>query len=649
MPRDPTHARRTLLGTACAMALGGTLHVAPDGDDGGPGSAARPLATIAAAVTRAAPGAEIVVHAGTYRVAEPIVIDGTLPGLVVRAEGVVRLHGGFDVPGEAWGAVDADLAGRLPPEARQSARQVDLAGLGIDRIAPLQPRGFGREGSLAPVELFVGGAAQTLARWPDEGFVTTGEVVEDGAGGARPTFAFDDPRAARWLAEDDVWAYGYWCWDWADESLPVASIAAGRVQLGEPHRYPVKAGRPFWIENVLAELDRPGEYWIDRAGLRLVAWLPSDAPARLSLSDRPLLRLDGAERVAIEGLTFETARAWAVELSRAREGVVERCLFRDLGLGGVRVDGGEGCTVRSSRFVDLGEGGITLAGGDRATLAPAGHVVEDCVFERYSRRARTYRPGVKVAGVGMTVRRSTFRDAPHCAILFSGNDHRFEGNHVARVLASTGDGGAVYGGRDWTARGTVIRGNLFEGLHGEHKYENGVYLDDQLSGTTVEGNVFVDCWWGMLVGGGRDNVVRGNLFFDCHLAVHGDARGLGWAARMRGTLEERLEAVPYASPVWRERYPELARLLGEEPMAPRGNVVEGNLLVRSGTIDDDLAPAFREGARIEGNAVGGPDLRPVVREGRVALEGGGLERLPADLASRLSGRFGPTTPVPEDG
>jgi hypothetical protein len=60
------------LATALAATLGGgwawaaELHVAPGGDDRGPGTAARPLATLQAAVEAARPGEVITVHAGAY-------------------------------------------------------------------------------------------------------------------------------------------------------------------------------------------------------------------------------------------------------------------------------------------------------------------------------------------------------------------------------------------------------------------------------------------------------------------------------------------------------------------------------------------------------------------------------------------------------
>jgi hypothetical protein len=203
--------------------------------------------------------------------------------------------------------------------------------------------------------------------------------------------------------------------------------------------------------------------------------------------------------------------------------------------------------------------------------------------------------------VGSRVEHCEIADAPHAAILFGGNDHVIEANDIHDVLKRTGDGGAVYCGRDWTIRGTVIRRNHFHDLVGIAKWESAVYVDDQASGIVIRENRFTDCHWGMLMGGGRDLRIEGNVFVDCGLALHFDARGLGWAARLRSTLEERLEAVPYRDAPWRDRFPELLTLLEDEPMVPKGNVVRGNLLVRSGRIDQDMASEVKTHGILEGN------------------------------------------------
>lgn len=622
-----------------------TVYVSPNGSDRSPGTSDRPVATLERAVQLSQPGGTVVVKQGEYRITRPITVGRDKNGLHIKAHGGAVLRGGVNVPRSLWRRADSEVRRRLPSAAKDKAYQVDLDAVGVSKVDALLPRGFNHAGKMAPVELFIGDEAQTLARWPNTGYVRTGRVKDGGAvpregdsSGRMPTFAADR-RVSRWDL-DEVWVYGYFRWDWADESIPVESYEGGSLTLKAPHHYGVIEDRPYYFENVLEELDSPGEYYIDRGRNVLVFWPSGDGPARLSLTDQPMLRVIDATGVTIEGLRFETTRAVPVEIAGGSGVDVRDCVFRNIGLHGVKIGSGTRHRVEACRFEDLGEGAVQLYGGDRATLAPAGHTVQDCVFARFMRRSRTYRPAVLVNGVGMVVRANSFTDAPHSAIIFSGNDHIIEDNYFANLLTETGDGGAVYGGRDWSARGTVIRRNLFHKMRGVKLYENGVYLDDQLSGTTVTMNAFVDCRLGLMVGGGRDNTVSENFFYDCDKAMHLDARGLGWASDGFAGLKSSLEKVPYRSAAWTRKYPGIERILEDEPMAPKGNTVSGNVLLNSGKDTDSLEAPFRTKSLIGENtsASGSWDVRV---KGRTLIIGpSALARLPEPMRA-LARTYGP--------
>lgn len=336
-------------------------------------------------------------------------------------------------------------------------------------------------------------------------------------------------------------------------------------------------------------------------GDRLVFWPSGEGPTEITRLQSPLITIDHTSNVAIEGLAFEQSRGRALEFRGSHDVAISRCTFRNQGLNAVTATRCLRLAFDDCRVEDTGEGGFFLDCGDRATLTPSQVVVRNCLFRRFMRRARTYRPAIRLDGVGITVKNCDFRDAPHAAILFGGNDHVIERNRFVDLLSQTGDGGAVYGGRDWTARGTMIRENLFARIRGMRKWENAVYLDDQLSGITVERNVFVECHWAMLIGGGRENTVRNNLLLGCGLGFSTDARGLGWAPSTLGILKERLAAVPAVQEPWRSRYPDLAGILDDQPMAPMRNVLEGNVLVRSGSVTDRLDPTFKRLGTVRGN------------------------------------------------
>ncbi len=590
-----------------SRATGAEIVVSPSGSDQDPGTSARPVRTLGRALEIAVVGKDkrIVLRSGRYALARGLRLDRGYSGIAIRAKPGVVLTGGFRIAPSSIDTLDADLAARLPKLARTHAKQIRLGQYGLAARDFQRPRGFAVAGD-APCELIVGNQAQRLAQWPNDGMIPIARVIEGGdvpreevVKGKKPQFTIGTDRPATWGA-GDVWAYGYWKWDWADESIPVERIEGTTVSLMGPHHYGLAPGQPIRFENVLEELDQPGEY--ATAGDRLVFWPTSETePLELTRLSEPLISLVGAEGITLDGLTFENSRGRAVDVAGGLRVTIERCTFRNLGLNAVSGQGGKDLTLRGCTVEDTGEGGFFLDGGDRTTLAGSGFVVVDCSFRRFMRRARTYRPAVKLNGVGITIRRCEFREAPHSAIIFSGNDHLIERCRFVDLLSDTGDGGAVYGGRDWTARGTVIRENLFARIRGMRKWENAVYLDDQLSGITVERNVFIECHWAMLIGGGRENIVRDNLLLGCTLGFSTDDRGLGWAASSLDTMKQGLAAVPVTAEPWRTRFPDLVSILDDQPMAPLRNTLERNVLVRSGSMADRLNATFNRLGTVRDN------------------------------------------------
>jgi len=197
--------------------------------------------------------------------------------------------------------------------------------------------------------------------------------------------------------------------------------------------------------------------------------------------------------------------------------------------------------------------------------------------------------------VGLRAAHNLIHNAPHQAIAFSGNDHEIEFNEIYSVCLQSNDAGAIYAGRDWTQRGTIIRHNYLHHVSGyQDRGAKGVYLDDMYCGTEISGNVFHKVANAVHIGGGRDNVVENNIFVDCAQAVHVDARALAQArghadrwieeARTKGTLS----GIRYKEPPYAERWPSLVAILDEEPKAPKGNVIHHNIFF--GGAWDDVLP-----------------------------------------------------------
>ncbi|UCE48801.1 MAG: right-handed parallel beta-helix repeat-containing protein, partial [Phycisphaerales bacterium] len=471
---------------------------------------------------------------------------------------------------------------RLVPDARSKVIQADLKAAGLTDF------GQAKSGGL---ELFFNDKPMTLARWPNEGFVKIVGLVEPGTVNVRGTkgsrtgrFMYEGDRPKRWTEENDLWVHGYWFWDWSDERQKVESIDTEKhiISIVPPyHHYGYRVGQWFYGVNLLAELDMPGEWYLDRETGILYFWPPAPVEtgrAVVSAMDT-LVDLSGVSHVAIEGVIFEACRGTAVVMNNCTQSKIAGCVLRNLGDSAVRIGGGTNNAVMACDIYGTGSGGISLRGGERSSLTPGGHVAENNHIHHFGRWKRMYTPAIALSGVGNRAAHNLIHDSPHMAIGFSGNDHVIEFNEIHNVCLESNDAGAMYAGRDWTMRGTVIRHNYLRDITGfGARGCVGVYLDDMFCGTRIFGNVFYRVSRAAFIGGGRDCTVENNIFVDCKPALHIDARAMNWAGyHVDTTMTQRLKAMPYTSEPWRKRYPKLVNILQDEPAAPKGNLVARNI------------------------------------------------------------------------
>jgi hypothetical protein len=349
---------------------------------------------------------------------------------------------------------------RLPEEARDHVQVVNLRDHGVTDFGKLSPRGFGGSGQAA-LELFYNGDPMPLARWPNQGWMTI-ESLPDGQEGSRLGYAGDRP--ARWTNAEDPWLFGYWYHGWADQYLPVESVDSENrfLTLGERHNYGFRAQQRFYALNLLEELDRPGEWYLNRESGNLYFWPPSPlekAEAIVSVMQEPMVVLENVSHLNLEGLQFESTRDTGIVIRNGRDVTIADCNVLNVGADAIRVTGGRGHRIVGCDIANPGESGITLRGGDRQSLTPAKHEAVNNHIQHFSRWERTYHPALSLSGVGMRAAHNLIHHAPHMAIGFGGNNHLIEYNEIHHVLLETDDAGAMYIGRDWTERGHVIRYN----------------------------------------------------------------------------------------------------------------------------------------------------------------------------------------------
>ena len=629
-----------ILMAGCLLGVGADaaeIYVSTTGDDRNPGSKEKPLCTLEGARDRIRVvqskgtlpegGVTVFLRGGIYKRTDTFNLtmdDSGIAKAPIRyrsfKDETVRITGGVQFKVSQFAPVkDPKVLARLPSSARAKVRVLDLAAHGVKGSQPpgLSGHSMGnleqvtryKRGPIAS-EVFFDERPLTLARWPNKGFSTVGKVVRKGdttrcwaddyetRKDYVPTnrrnhppipFAFQvrDSRVSRWKTATDLMLLGYWYNNYSDQVVEVARVdpESRTIYSVQPSCYGIKSGQRFYAFNLMEEMDVPGEWYIDHKTNKLYIYPPRNDPnatVSITILGDPLFSLEDVSHVAFAGLTFSDTRGTGIEVKGGSHVAVEAC--RIFSMSGTALDiKGTAHRVANCEIAYCGAAGIRAEGGDVKSLTPAKHVIENNHIHHFARLQRTYQPGVGLRGVGIRVVHNEIAHAPHVAILFGGNDHLIEKNFIHNVVQESEDMGAIYAGRSWYSRGTVIRNNLFKDIRGFREkgshYVKGVYLDDGISGTRITGNIFLNVRQGVMVNGGRDNHIEHNLF------IHNDKmmRGTdlteaykGWAKASWESLNKGLRESPYQVPAWRGRYPGLDNILKENPQQPKGNAVMGN-------------------------------------------------------------------------
>ncbi|MHB8900367.1 MAG: right-handed parallel beta-helix repeat-containing protein, partial [Thermoguttaceae bacterium] len=544
---------------AAATAPAAELYVAPGGNDQWSGALPDPnavgtdgpLATLGRArdVARARRAAgepvQVLLRGGTYVLQEPFVLEpqdsGTAeaPALFAACPGEQPvLSGGRPItgwqkgPGQLW--------------------QVQLPDVKAGRWYFRQ--------------LFVDGRRRGPARSPNEGYLRIVQLVPGPPDPrskpvARDRFIFAPGDIQSWQRLGDVTLVLMHSWETSIHSIKSVDTQANVIQLAAPMREWWSIGyweprQRYYLENAFEFLDRPGEWYLDRATGVLSYWpLPGESMSKTRFVApvlTELVRLAGdpdagrfVRHVSLRGLSFQHSD-WvldpagnsstqaavnvpaAVTADGALDCALEDCEVAHVGTYGVWFRRGcKDCRVQRNRVHDLGAGGIRVGEAHRAEtdVAESSRILVDNnhIFDGGH---------VYAAGVGIWVAQSSHNQVSHNDIhdfFYSGisvgwnwgveenrtHHNLVELNHVHDLVHGVlSDAGLIY--CLGVSPGSVIRNNVFHDIwpYTQPALGWGIYLDARCGSYTVENNLVYNTLSGGLMfnNGGHAHTIRNNIF-----------------------------------------------------------------------------------------------------------------------------------------
>lgn len=527
---------------------------------------------------------------GLFRLKNPLVINQDYLGdgsysfkIIGQKDGSTRITGSIPVnnfkPAQIASGVASNAVGKI--------YVASLAELMPDFYPEFSDRRFGQKVTPIDIDVTYKKKIMPIARWPNNGYARL-LTKKDTVG----VFMVNGLDLSKYQFDQAIRVGGYWGNDWAAETLAVDVGSGNRLFYfkNAMPTYPLVDNQRIWIENAIADLDAPGEWSVDYKNKRIYFWPPSpltNGDVEISIAKSAFI-FNRLKNFTLENLSVDAFLGNGIELNDVDVATIKNITVSNVGNTGILLSGRRS-KILDSRVSNTGSSGISIQGGDRKTLTEGNLLIQNANIKNVGRFYRTYNPNVSISGVGNSLIGSVLSESPHSAVVFSGNNHLIKSNTIFNVVTETDDAGAIYTGRDWTSRGTIIERNHFYAIgdySGSSFGTKGVYLDDQASGITVRRNVFEGLGQSVFIGGGRDNNVIENLFLNSKAAILLDARGMTWQKNTSldptGIFQKHLYMFNVFNKPYSVQYPNLGTLLDDGVGIPKYNIFKSNVFCSSG-------------------------------------------------------------------
>ena len=528
------------------------IYVSPDGDDANDGEIDTPFKTIGAAKDAVKKikssggipdgGIKVYLRGGTYYEYEGYVFDESdsgsdgkvieytaYPGEKVTVSGQIPIETSwFEV------ASKSDSNKLVDKNAASKLLVADLKAHGINDYGEMTTRGyhFFNKGRYAAVELIVNSENQTIARYPNDSTIS---IPKDDVDTDNLAFTYSDERISKWKNAKDAYIVGATSINYENNAFPIEKIDTSKKKLyiSEGRMGTYYTNGWFYGENIMEEIDREGEYYIDRESGKLYYYAPDDFKSGgytvgLSTLTKPVFDFNGAHHIKISNLTLDGGRGYAILGTSAGckipsfteflkdqgfaedDAMFDRSTknqvyikehekytdaqifpghvwdgFNDDGVGinnisvtncnvfnfgsGGIIIKGNDIHIENNHIKNIGGVGLYLKGGDLETLEPSGNTILNNNIHRVGYWHKAYFPAIAMHGVAIHVAYNDIYDAPHCIFNYHGNDHIIEYNKIHDAVKECLDMDAIYTRNEYMPQ---WRGNI---IRNNYIYNLGIY------------------------------------------------------------------------------------------------------------------------------------------------------------------------------
>ena len=530
------------------------VYVSADGNDGsGDGSMSAPFATITAArnyvrtVDKSKYNLIIIrIGAGEYRISEPITlteVDSGTESCTIKyiGENNTRIIGGIMLTAKDFTKAEGGLTEYFPEAVRDKIVMVDLTGYGFE-AGTMKKLMEDPWYQLHTPFMSLNGTRQTIAEYPNDSWIHIDGAVthtEDGSTNGAvdwetvqtvyyPEEYFE--KVTSWSETVPVFTLARLRSIWCPDDSVIIDINKEKPQFDILFAggHDPESGTILRWYNVPEELDVPGEYIYDENDI--LYYYPADGfedgIITIPLASE-LVKTTNTDYITFKNIHFMSSMGDGLVLSGKNIDVIG-CTISSITENGISFDG-NGARIIDNAIYDVGHLCIYMLSGnaEKATGEPV--IIRNNDFSKYS-VTNAYGCSIDFSGVNVLISHNDCHDARSCGIYVHDSVNAIiEYNDLWNLSQLCEDMGMLSGGGRCNAN-VVFRYNYVHDIellgeaakineyNPDHEYYGtyAIYFDNGTSYCEAYGNVVNNVDFGYLSNCGRGNILKGNLFINCH-------------------------------------------------------------------------------------------------------------------------------------
>jgi len=491
-------------------------------------------------------GIEVVLEAGTYVLDDTFTLTEEDSGtadcpITYRANGDVTVTGAVELKSSDFSPAEGEATQWFKDEAKDNIVSFDLKAIGYSATMMTELYESNALSIVTRVPmLYHGDERLVLARYPNEGYITSAEgtEIEGGESAAvdlvTPLYVYFGEEYAdtvrSWHAIEDTYVWQKLSYFWCDESSDVRSVDPEKPMVTvsftgghDPQDY----GMPLYFYNIPEELDYPGEYFIDEDSILYVYKYEDFDGSVLSIPTVETgVYVQGADYLTFDGIHFTSFSGTALNVY-ADHFTLKNCKISNATDCGARIVGDDNLIERNE-LTNLYQEGLHVGGGDEETMELSHTVVTNNKIHDFGQDEK-YSYGLSLAGVGVNANHNEIYDCPHIAVYFSSNLCVFEYNYVHDCVLRADDVGALACDGEFGAFGNTVRYNYITDIGPTEPVfmcgeidcyfpkcgASAIYWDCMGSGQTMYGNVINHVYGNSLMSSGKMHKYENNLIVAC--------------------------------------------------------------------------------------------------------------------------------------